>query len=248
LVPFAEPFPRLRLHGLLIKDGAKMSKSRGNVVDPDEYVDRVGADVLRMYLLFCGAWEDGGDFTDVGLAGIERFASRVWRTFASPEPAGPGGVDLAPLDRAAAAVGDDLERLKFNTAIAKLMEVLRWARTERPQMSEAEWGRVARTFALLLAPFGPHLAEELWSRVGGTTSIHLQPWPQVDRASLREAEVTLVVQVNGKVRDRLQVPPGLDEGAALDLAMRSEWVRRHLNGGHPRRVVYVRDRLINVVG
>jgi leucyl-tRNA synthetase len=247
LVPFAEPFPRLRLHGLLLKDGRKISKSRGNVVDPDAYVARVGADNLRMYLLFCGPWEVGGDFSDAGLAGIERFSARAWRLVTEPHRPGAGGVDLRPLDRAVAAVGRDLARLKFNTALATLMELVRWARRQRAALDASEWELVARTLVLLVAPFAPHLAEELWSRIGGPYSVHRQAWPSHDPAALDEERVNLVVQVNGKRRDVVPAPAGIGRDEALALAMDSERVRRQLAGRAPRRTVYVPDRLVNLV-
>jgi leucyl-tRNA synthetase len=252
LVPFAEPFPRIRLHGFLRKDGAKMSKSRGNVVVPDDYIGRVGADTLRMYLLFMAPFEEGGDWSDAGLAGIERFAARAWRLVTephrppSPRPEG-GRVDLRPLDRAVAAVGDDLERLKLNTAIATLMELLRWARRHKAAMDAGQWERVAGTFTLLLAPFAPHLAEELWARLGRPYSVHTQPWPAVDVAALAAEEVTLVVQVDGRRRDAVVAPPGLDRDQALALALASDNVRRHLDGRRPAKVVFLPDRLVNLV-
>jgi len=251
LVPFAEPFPKIRLHGLLVKDGAKMSKSRGNVVNPDAYVERAGADVLRMYLLFCGDWQEGGDFRDDGIAGIERFARRIHRLLVEPEAhePGPGLGDLKPLHRAAAAVTGDLEHLKFNTAIARLMELVAWAQQERHRLNGAEWDRVARTTALLVAPFAPHLAEEAWARIAGADaySVHTQPWPEPDPAALAEDEITLVIQVDGRVRDRVQAPAGIDRDEALALALGRPGVRRSLDGAEPRRVVFVPDRLINLV-
>jgi leucyl-tRNA synthetase len=246
LVPFAEPFPRIRLHGLLRKDGAKMSKSRGNVVVPDDYVARVGADTLRMYLLFLAPFEEGGDWSDAGLAGIERFEARAWRLVTTPQRPGEGGVDLRPLDRAVAGVGADIERLKFNTAIAALMELLRWARHHKPAMDAGQWDRVAGTFTLLLAPFAPHLAEELWARLGRPYSVHTQPWPTADPAALVAEEITLVMQVDGRRRDARPAPPGLDRDQALELALQSDNVRRHLRG-RPRGAVYVPDRLINLL-
>jgi leucyl-tRNA synthetase len=248
LVPFAEPFSKLRLHGLLVKDGAKMSKSRGNVVNPDTYVARVGADILRMYLLFCGDWQEGGDFRDDGLAGIERFTARAWRLITGPHDPGPGGVDMRPVDRAVAAVGRDLERLKFNTAIAALMELANWSSREKPRMSVEEWDRSARSFVLLLAPLAPHLAEELWARMRQPYSVHRQPWPEHDPAALEEAEFTLVIQVNGRVRDRRTVPAGIGREEALALALESEKVRRSMDERSPRDVVFVPGRLINLVG
>ena len=261
LVPFAEPFPRIRLHGFLRKDGAKMSKSRGNVVVPDEYMARVGADTLRMYLLFMAPFEEGGDWSDAGLAGIERFTARAWRLVTDarstggpsrpspgpPQQAGDGRVDLRPLDRAVAEVGDDIERLKFNTAIATLMELLRWARQHREAMDAGQWDRVAGTFTLLLAPFAPHLAEELWARLGRPYSVHTQPWPTADPAALAAEEVTLVVQVDGRRRDAVPAPAGIGRDQAVELALASDNVRRHLAGRRPRHAVYVPDRLVNLV-
>jgi leucyl-tRNA synthetase len=247
LLPFAEPFPRIRLHGFLLKDGAKMSKSRGNVVVPDEYVATVGADTLRMYLLFVAPFEEGGDWSDAGLAGIERFSARAWRLLDEPHEPGPGGVDLRPLDRAVAAVGHDIGRLKFNTALSTLMELLRWARRRKPEMDAGQWDKVAATFTLLLAPFAPHLAEELWAMAGRPYSVHHAAWPQPDPAALQEREITLVVQVDGKRRDAIPAPAALDREQAVALAMRSEKVRRHLVGRQPRDAVHVPDRLVNLL-
>jgi leucyl-tRNA synthetase len=247
LVPFAEPFPRLRLHGFLLADGKKMSKTRGNVVNPDAYVDRVGADVLRMYLLFCGDWQQGGDFTDTGLRGIERFVDRARRVLSGPPPSGSGGtVDLQPLHRSVDRVGRDLERLKFNTAIARLMELIRWADEERDGMNEVEWSEVARTAVLLLAPLAPHLAEELWERLSGPFSVHQQRWPQPDRAALREEVAIVVIQVNGRVRDRITLPAEASEEEAVEAALASGNVRKHLNGETPRIGAYVPGRILNL--
>jgi leucyl-tRNA synthetase len=247
LVPFAEPFPRLRLHGFLLADGRKMSKSRGNVVNPDAYIERVGADVLRMYLLFCGDWEQGGDFTDAGLRGIERFVARARRALDRAAPSGRGGsVELGRLSRAIDAVTRDLERLKFNTAISHLMQLVRWAEEEGERMSETEWSEVARTTVLLLAPFAPHLAEDLWSRLGGAYSVHQQDWPQVDQTALRDELVTIVVQVNGKMRDRIQLRAGATEAEAVEAAVSRDRVRRHVGQRTPRTGAFVPDRLLNL--
>jgi leucyl-tRNA synthetase len=247
LVPFAEPFPRLRLHGMLTKDGAKMSKSRGNVVNPDRYIADHGADVTRMYLLFIGPWDEGGDFSDAGIVGIERFLQRVWRLVTEPHQPGPGGVDLRPLDRTIARVGAELEGMRLNTAIAVLMELVRRLRRERVNMSGEEWARVSRAVVLLLAPFAPHLSEELWSRIGGEYSVHQQSWPEHNPRALVAEHVTLVIQVDGKTRDRIQVPAGTDREQALERAVARESVRRHLSSSKLRKVVFLPDRLINLV-
>ena len=179
LVPFAEPFPHLRLHGMLTKDGAKMSKSRGNVVNPDRYVADHGADVTRMYLLFIGPWDEGGDFSDAGIAGHRTVPSARLAPRDRASLPGLGAVWIfarwtGPSRRSAR----DLEEMRFNTAIASLMELVRWARRERARHVRARNGRGSqRAIVLLLAPFAPHLAEELWSRIGGDYSVHRQPWP-----------------------------------------------------------------------
>ncbi|HEY1331560.1 MAG TPA: leucine--tRNA ligase [Actinomycetota bacterium] len=247
LVSFAEPFPRLRLGGLLTMSGAKMSKSRGNVVTPDEFIDRVGADVLRLHLLFCAPWEEGGAFSSDGLPGIERFVRRAWRLVTAPDPDGPGGVDARPLHRAIARVGRDVERMKFNTAVAALMEVVRWASSERAVMTGPEWRETTRTIALLLAPFAPHVAEEMWERLGGPFSVHRQPWPSFDPDAVHEDMATIAVQVDGRVRDRIQVAADADRDDALSAALRSDRVRRHLGDAEPRQVVYVPGRILNLV-
>jgi leucyl-tRNA synthetase len=247
LVPFAEPFPHLRLHGMLTKDGAKMSKSRGNVVNPDRYIAEHGADVTRMYLLFIGPWDEGGDFSDSGMAGIKRFLRRVWRLLTDPHEPGAGGVDLRQVDRAIEEVGADLENMRLNTAIASLMEFARWARRERDEMSNEEWARVSSVVVLLMAPIAPHLAEELWSKIGGEYSVHQQRWPDFDPRALVDEHVTLVVQIDGRTRDRIRVPAGLDEQDALDRAKDRESVRRRLMDREVSKVVFLADRLINLV-
>jgi leucyl-tRNA synthetase len=247
LVPFAEPFPRLRVHGMVVLGGAKMSKSRGNVINPDDYVRRVGADNLRLYLLFCGDWREGGEFSDEGLRGVVRFTHRLWTLLTASHSAGSGGVDLAPLDRAIAHVGREVERFKFNTAVAALMELARWAAETGPAMDAAEWRRTARTLVLLLAPLAPYLAEELWSRLGEPYSVHRQSWPAHDEAALAEDEVTLVVQVDGRVRARLRVPAGTPEAEVVRRALAAPPVAAHLDGQSPRRIVHVPDKLLNLV-
>ena len=156
-------------------------------------------------------------------------------------------MDLRPLHRAVAAVERDLARLKFNTALATLMELVRWARQERSALDDREWQQVTRTLVLLLAPFAPHLAEELWDRLGGPYPVQRQPWPSHDPAALDEQRINLVVQVNGKRRDVVSAPAGIGRDEALALAMESERVRRQLAGRTLRRTVYVPDRLVNLV-
>jgi leucyl-tRNA synthetase len=247
LLPFPEPFTRLRLHGLLICGGAKMSKSRGNVINPDAYIDRVGADNLRSYLLFCGPWEEGGDFSDRGLQGVVRFSERVYNLIVnSPEPGGPGA-DLRRLDKAVHKVGTDIGRLKFNTAIAEIMSLSNWLRDAREEMTVPQWTQACRTLVLLLAPFEPFLAEELWQHLGGDYSVHSKAWPAYDPAALVDDEIEVPVQVNGKLRGTVTVPAAADQQAVLAAALALAPVNDALAGDAPRRVVFVPGRALNLV-
>jgi len=234
------------VHGYLLLDGAKMSKSLGNVLDPFEIIEKFGADALRLSLLFCGDWQVGGDFRDDAVPGVHRLLSRVWRLVTDRPRPGDGRSDIRPMPRAIRKVGDDIERLKFNTAISALMELARWAERELGNMVPDQQAGALRTMVLLLAPFAPHAAEELWSRLGGPYSVHEQPWPQADPRQLAEDEITLIVQVDGRTRDRVEVEAGIDEAAAVAAAMAQPVVRRHVRGT-PRRVMFVPDRLINLV-
>ncbi len=248
-----EPFVRLRLHGLIIKDGRRMSKSRGNIVNPDEYIARYGADVLRLYLLFMGPFEEGGDFRDTGIVGVVRFFNRIWRLAARPSAGRQLSetVDAAPLVRAMhrtiRKVTRDLEALAFNTAIAALMSYVNVLHEWSAHAPEPVWREAMSTLILLLAPFAPHLAEELWARRGGPFSVHRQAWPSWDEALAAEETFTLVIQVNSRLRDRIQVPADIGEEQARALALASEAAQRHLAGRPLREVVYVPGKLVNLV-
>jgi leucyl-tRNA synthetase len=246
-LPFEEPFKRLRLHGFVTKDGAKMSKSRGNVVNPDDYIKRVGSDAFRAYLLFMGPFDQDNDFSDLNLAGVTRFLERVWRLVVDPvEVTGPG-VDLRPLHRFVKRATDELDRYQFHTAIAALMECSNWIGANREFFTAEQRAEVLRTLTLLLAPITPFLAEELWERQGGAYSVHQQAWPSYDPALIAEETVTLIVQVNGKVRDRLEVAADIGEAEARDLALGSEKAAPYLGGKAPKKVIFVPGKLINIV-
>jgi leucyl-tRNA synthetase len=211
-----------------------MSKSRGNVVTPDEYVARHGGDVLRCALLFSAPWQDGGDFQLDAVAGVERFFARLWRLTESEDaPDGDGYV----IDRTIRDVTAAIERLRFNIAIAKLMEALPHIRSHNTK----------RVLVRLLAPVAPYLAEELWHRLGEPFSVHTQPWPAYDERTISNDVVTLVVQVDGKVRTRLELPAGTTEPDALSAALADPRVASALAGAQIERVVYVPDRIINLV-
>jgi leucyl-tRNA synthetase len=255
VVEFDEPFLRLFNQGTIIAGKAKMSKSRGNVVAPDEYVARQGADAVRLYLMFIGPWEHGGEWDDSGLAGVSRWLNRVWNLVLTP--ASTSGKsdpkDVRELRRlthkTTRRVGEDIERFRFNTMVAALMEYTNYLTRlkEAGPVDEAAWQEAMDTLMLLLAPSAPHLAEELWQRSGHPYSIHNQSWPQWDAELAAEEQITLVVQVNGKRRDRIQVPIDIGEEQARELALGSEKVKAHIDGKQIQRVIYVPGRLVNVV-
>ncbi len=243
---FEEPFPKLRAHGLIVKDGAKMSKSRGNVVVPDAYIQQWGADTFRMYLMFLGPFQEGGDFRDEGITGIRRFLDRVWVLGHEAARAGsaalPAGVERK-LHQTIRKVTADTDALRYNTAIAAMMEYVNELRS-----AECTLPTAVEPLLVMLAPFAPHLAEELWSAAGHPDSIFIAGrWPSYDETLATAEEIELVVQVNGKLRARLTVPRGLTEAAALERARAEAGVRKFIDGKPVRKVVYVPDRLVNLV-
>jgi leucyl-tRNA synthetase len=229
LVPFEEPFPRIRLGGLLVSEGAKMSKSRGNVVSPDRYLPAHGSDVLRCALLFTCPWESGGDFHDKTIAGIERFFARVWKVVTGPNLPEMAGDDAA-IEATILAVTSAIERLRFNVAIARLMELTDSATSYRAKC----------VLVQLLAPLAPHLAEELWSRLGKPFSVHDSTWPVPDRELLDRQQRTIVVQLDGRVHTRITVAGEAGEQEVVQAAIDAA-------GIHPSRVIYVPGKLVSLV-
>jgi len=251
-----EPMLQLRNQGhVLAEDHAKMSKSRGNVIAPDDLVRRYGADAVRAYLMFFSRWEQGGPWNSKGIEGVTRWLNRLW-ALALPQASGQSAAGDAEAGRelrrlthqTIRRVTEDFERFEFNTIISALMEMTNGLQRLRAQAAGTPaWEEAVRALLLMLAPVAPHVAEELWGRHGLPYSIHQQAWPKYDAAAAAEEMITLVLQVNGKVRDRLQVPAGTGEAEARELALNSEAVRRHLDGGTPRQVIVVPGRLVNVV-
>ena len=247
IIEFEEPFRRFRAHGVLILRGAKISKSRGNIVNPDQYYRSHGADTLRAYLMFAGRYEEGGDFSDQGIEGISRFLHRVWelvqRHRGQDSDAGELPMEAQQaMHRTIKKVTQDIGDLKFNTAISALMEYSNHLQ-RRPALSAAE----VRTLLLLLAPITPYIAEELWEQIGGDYSIHTTSWPELDEALAKANEVAVAVQVDGRTRDVLQVEAGSDEEAVVQQARQSPRVQRHLDGKAIARTIFVPDRLLNFV-
>ncbi|HLI57850.1 MAG TPA: class I tRNA ligase family protein, partial [Actinomycetota bacterium] len=247
LVSFPEPFLRLFNQGSISMGGKAMSKSRGNVVEVSTAVDRFGADSARLFILFCSPPSAPYDFPADGVEEIGRVAfnylSRVWRVLGSVVDA-PVPPDLArAVARAVKAVTDDFETYSFNTAIARLMELT----NAFSKLGGAVPREAAETFLKLLAPIAPFITEELWHRYGNGTSIHRETWPVFDPALLAAEQVTMVVQVNGKVRDTVLVPADIGDEEMRSTALASEKVTRALEGRSPRRVIVVPPRLVNFV-
>src|SRR6266567_459529 len=262
MVSVTEPFMRLFNQGMVKRFGQVMSKSAGNGVSPDELVDKQGADAGRIYEMFIGPPEEDVEWNDAGVNGVVKFLHRVWRLVLEPESidvtgASPAAADPTLLRRKVAQtvkkVTDDYDDLRFNTAVAYLMELANAMQDylQAGGARDAGWDAAVRTLVKLLNPLGPHVSEEMWERLGeGGPDRGLladAAWPEFDAAAAAEPQVTLVVQVGGKVRDRLTVAAGLSEDQALASALASERVRAALNGGRPSKVIFVPDKLINLV-
>jgi leucyl-tRNA synthetase len=254
-VQFEEPFPRFRAHGTIVRDGTKMSKSRGNVVVPDEYIAKWGADTFRMYLMFLGPYQEGGDFRDEGISGIRRFLDKVWGLVEGARPATGRGLPqdaVRKLHQTVRGVGGDLEELRYNTAISKLMEYVTLLRKgQEGQDGQAVQGGISedlvRPLVIMLEPFATHLCEECWERLGSDTSVFEASWPVYDSELAKEDLIELVIQVNGKVRGRLQVTAGIPEEEAIEQALAQESVQRFVSGSSIRKTIYVPNRLVNIV-
>jgi leucyl-tRNA synthetase len=266
VVDFEEPFLRLFNQGVILgEDHEKMSKSRGNVVNPDEVVEGLGADAVRCFMMFIGPWDQGGPWSEVGINGVARWLNRVWDIVVR-DPADLDG-ERQEVARATAITDDkrretlrvlhqtirrchnDLDRFKFNTAIASLMELANhlnrvWAESS---IDSATWRECIENFLLMLAPIAPHVTEELWERTGHAYSIHQQAFPSWDDDLAAEDTITLVVQVNGKVRDKLEVPAGIEEAAAQELALASPRVKSYTDGKSVSKTIFVPGRLVNLV-
>ncbi len=251
LVSFDEPMTRLFNQGIILgPDGNRMSKSRGNVVNPQDFVDRFGSDALRCFLMFVGPWNEGGPWDSKGIEGVSRFLRRALSLVAGDDSSG-GEADPSELarrtNRLVKKVTGDLETFRFNTAIAALMEHTNFLLAVRGRVEDEDWREALRTFVVVLAPFAPHHAEEMWGALGEPYSVHEQAWPGFDEALIRADEITLVIQVNGKLRDRVTVPADISEEAAKELALESSKVRPHVEGKELRKSVYVPGRLVNLV-
>ncbi len=254
IVDFDEPFTRLFNQGIIVTEGKKMSKSRGRVINPDEYVAELGADAVRAYLMFVGPWDQGGEWDDRGLNGISRWLNRIWflvlRAYTEDEPKETEIKNLRhTTHKTIKRVSEDLEKFKFNTMIAALMEFTNYLGKvyEERSVTSSAFGEAIDTLLLLFAPTAPHFTEELWTRSGHPYSIHNQPFPEWDEGLVAEEEFTLVIQVNGKLRDRVTVPVTITEEEARELALSRERIKTYLKNGEGSRIIYVPRRLVNII-
>ncbi len=255
LVDFDEPFTRLFNQGIIIAEKQKMSKSRGNVITPDEYVSELGADAVRAYLMFVAPWEQGGEWDDSGISGMSRWLKRVWKLVLEPYKANPHVEEKAHRNlqrithQTIGKATEDMEKIRFNTMIAALMEFTNYLAKvkEVGAVDNSAWERSIETLLLLLAPTTPHLAEELWEGTGHSYSIHNQSWPSWDKELAKDEEITLVVQINGKLRDKITVPASITEADAKQVALEREKIKTYLEGKNIVNIIYVPGRLVNLV-
>jgi leucyl-tRNA synthetase len=259
-----EPMMQLRNQGMVLaEDHSKMSKSRGNVVAPDELVEKYGADTVRAYIMFFARWEMGAPWDSKGIEGTARWIRRTWALFTDPErreaqaEGQAGHADAETLrslrrkvHQTVRNVSRDFENFEFNTVVSGLMELLNemYKAREAGAVGSSEWAEAQDIYVRLLAPVAPHIAEELWTvQMGRPYSVHQQSWPEVDEEAAKEDSIEIPVQVNGKVRDRVIVSADASEEQIKAAALASEPVRRHLEGREPRKVIVANRRLVNIV-
>jgi leucyl-tRNA synthetase len=244
VVPSDEPFKKLTNQGLILaEDGQKMSKSLGNVVNPDIAVSEYGADAFRMYEMFMGPLEMVKPWSTNGIIGLRRFLEKVWRLYDNKIGNGPMPKNIEILlQKTIKKVGEDIENLRFNTAISAMMILINEISSVQNLNKE-----FARNFLMMLAPFAPHMTEELWQKIGEKPSIHEQPWPEYDPEFIKDEMMTIVVQVNGKLRDNIQVTAGADEEEIKKLAASSAKVKVSVEGKKIIKMIYVQKKLVNIV-
>jgi leucyl-tRNA synthetase len=265
LVDYKEPFDNLLTQGMVLLDGAKMSKSKGNIVDPMEILENHGADVARLFILFAAPPERDLDWSDEGVEGAERFLNRVWRLVSehiNDLKVATGDYSLnnklekelhRQLHVAIRSVTVDVaERQQFNTAISSIMELVNAAykylnEIDSEEVNYSLYREVVETVILLLAPFAPHMTEELWSELGYQESVHLQSWPEYDEEATKKDEITIVVQINGKVRDKVEVAADIDPEELKRIVKEQDKVQEYLEGKTIIKEIVVPKRLVNIV-
>ena len=245
LVPTSEPYARRTSHGIVLaEDNRKMSKSWGNVINPDEMVKIYGADAVRVYEMFMGPFKQAISWNTNGLVGCVRFLSRVWNIFQDNKKTGEKSKEIVSyLHRLIKKINEDLEEMKFNTAIAVIMEFINFWMKEEQSLAKKD----TEIFTKILSPFAPHLAEELWEKLGHKKSIFYEKWPEYDEELIKEENFELVIQINGRVRDKIQAAVDILENEAQKLALSSEQVKKWTENKEIKKVVFVKNRLINFI-
>ncbi len=250
-----EPIMQLRNQGMVLgEDHEKMSKSRGNVIAPDKLVSHYGADTVRGYLMFYARWDMGAPWSSTGIEGVNRWLRRAWMLFTDPVELGNPDPDLLrslrrKLHQTLKQITHDFEAFEFNTIVSGLMELLNemYRAREHGAAGTPEWDEAVDIYLKMMAPVTPHISEELWAYLGKPYSIHQQKWPEIDLAAAADELITLIVQIDGKLRDRIIVPADISEEAAKTAALESEAVKKFLEGKPPRKVIVVPRRLVNIV-
>ena len=251
----SEPIMQLRNQGMVLgEDNEKMSKSRGNVIAPDKLVTHYGSDTVRAYLMFYARWDMGAPWSSTGIEGVYRWLRRTWTIFTDPVEKGSPEYELIrafrrKLHQTLRQITHDFEVFEFNTIVSGLMELLNemYKAREKGIAGTAEWNEAVDIYLRMMAPVTPHIAEELWAYFGKPYSIHQQRWPEVDLAAAAEELITLIVQVNGKLRDRIIVPVDINDAEAKTAALESEVIKKFLDGKLPKKVIVVPHRLVNIV-
>ncbi|MDP4001082.1 MAG: leucine--tRNA ligase, partial [bacterium] len=255
LIGFKEPFSKLINQGMILgSDGNKMSKSRGNVVDPDDYVHKYGSDAVRLYLMFMGPYDEGGSWDPRRFEGTYRFINKIWNLFNfSYQPKEINIIKetevVKALNKTIKKVTEDLEATKFNTAIASMMELanLLFLTIKTAEISSESLIEIKTKLVLILAPFVPHMTEELWEMLGNTQSVHLKNWPAYDQSLIRDDLVTIIIQVNGKLRGEIVVEAGLSEGKVEKKAIRENKQKNFTVGAAIIKTIVIPDKLVNLV-
>ncbi len=269
LINFDEPFTKLNHQGMILaEDGSKMSKSKGNSVTPDNYIKKYGADVFRTFVLFLAPFEDGGSWSDKGIIGVKRFLDRVWKLqarlgFKTQPNSDKKNVSFKTqhnedknlekvFHQTIKKVTEDIENFHFNTAISQMMILVNEiessfakATADKKQKNISE--DIYKNLILLLSPFAPHLTEEIWQKLGRKQSLIYEKWPEFDENLIQENEIELVAQVNGKVRDKIIVLANISEDEAKNKALDSEKVQKWLENKEPKKIIYIKSKLISIV-
>jgi leucyl-tRNA synthetase len=241
IIHFDEPFLKLQTIGLILApDGQKMSKSRGNVINPDDIIEKHGADTFRLYEMFMGPFDQPTSWDSEGILGTKRFLEKVWNIFSELNEKVNKKIERK-LHQTIKKITEDIEAQKFNTAIAAMMELVNEAQNHGISQKQAE------DFLKILTPFAPHITEELWQRLGYENSIFKEKWPEYDKKLIKEEAFYLIVQINGKKRDTIKTPLGISKKQAKELALKSEKIRKWLENKKIKKIIFIKDKLINFV-